>query len=245
MRLLLVCALVTAIPPTTANADERAPCTEPSDAAVVARLRVLEQHVRHEEPLVRRWFTTFAFLHSAMALGGAILAAQGDSHNVDFRNEMLVNMTSSALALASLVVVGPPLLGAGSALDGMGEDTPEARLLKLRIAEDILRRASAAVEFATGWFPATASAVYVTGAATTLLVGLGRVNAAYTHSIGGAVLGLGRILLRPTGARAAWRRYRRAHPDALCEEEERVAEGPEASWRVVPSGFGLGLQVEF
>lgn len=244
MRSLLALALVTALAPANARADDPPACTEPpSDADVITRLRVLENHVRHEEPLVRRWFMTFAFLHAAMSVAGAMLAAQADSHDIDFRNEMLVNMTSSTLGFLSLIVVGPPLLGAGGTLESMGEETPEARLLKLRAAEDILQRASRSVEFAHGWFPATGSAVYVAGAATTLLVGFGRVNAAYSHSIGGAILGLGRLILRPRGARSAWRRYRRAHPDAPCEE--RVPDGQRASWRVVPSGFGLGFRVQF
>ena len=155
---------------------------------------------------------------------------------------MIVNATSSTLGLLTLIVVGSPLMGAGGSLDAMSAATPEERLFKLRTAEDMLRRASNAVEFAHGWFPATASAVYVAGAATTLLAGFGRLSAAYTHGIGGAIIGLGRLLLRPTGARTAWRRYRRAHPDAACEEP--VAAAPQASAQVI-FGLRVGVSMSF
>ena len=240
--LAFVLALTTI--PGAAAADDRPVCTEtPSDEEVQARLRILEGHVRDEEPGERRWFTTFLLLHGTMAAAGSILAASADT-NEGMQVDMTVNTISSVLAAITLLTSIPPLIGAGGSLDEMPEETPEDRLRKLRNAEDILRRANNAAEFVHSWLPATGSALYTTAAATTLLVGFDRLSAAYTHIIGGAVLGLGRLLFRPVGARSRWRRYRRQYPDAACEEGVAAGlDGPTV--RVGMSGLGLSFSLSF
>lgn len=226
---------------TAARADRPACVESPSDAEVQRRLDVLEGLVRRNEPPIRRWFTSFALLHGTMLSGALIFAISADDQ--DFQNTMIVSSVSSALGLGSLLVFIPPMMGAGDTLGSLPDDTPVQRLHKMRVAEDILRRASDSVDFLHGWFPATASTVYVLAASQVLLLGLDQLGGALSHSIGGAILGLGRILLHPTSPRDAWRRYSRAYPDAACEEP--VAPPPETSWRVTPSAGGLGLTVRF
>lgn len=200
--------------------------------------------VEEHEPPIRRWFTSFALLHATMLSASIILAASTDSEGT--RNEMIVGSISSTLALASLTIFSPPLLGAGDRLRGMTYDTPEARLRKMREAEDIVRRASDAVDFLHSWFPSTASLVYVGGASLTLLLAFDRPTGAFTHIIGGTILGLGRVLLHPTGSRTAWRRYARAYADAGCEvRDEPIARLPAPTLQVHPHGAGLGLTVRF
>jgi hypothetical protein len=77
-----------------------------------------------------------------------------------------------------------------------------------------------------------------------LLLAFDQLGAALSHVGGGLVLGLGRILLRPMGARDAWRRYSRAFPDAGCEAPA-VPEPPETSWRITPWAGGVGFVVNF
>jgi hypothetical protein len=201
----------------------------------------MSRHIQQEEAPVRRWWTSFLLLHASMAAGTAILA--GSATDDDFRTEMLVNMTSSSLAVVTLSVLAPPIMGAGDSLRGLPESTPEQRLYKMRMAEDVLRRQAGSIDFMRGWFPASATAAYLVGAGSTLILAYGRETAAYTHVIGGVILGLGRILLHPTSARDAWRRYARAHPDAACEEP--VAPDPVTSWRLVPVGVGAGIRLSF
>ncbi len=241
---LAVVAFVIALATASIAAAQRPVCSETlSDAEVRARLTAVTGVVSREEPAVRRWFTTFALLHATMASGAAILAASAQDEG--FRNEMLVGTLSSTLALTTLVVFGPPLLGAGDGLRGLSEETADDRLHKLRVAEDVLRRSAASIDFLRNWFPATLSTLYVTAAAATLLLVFNRPSGAITHSIGGAVLGLGRILLRPTGSREAWRNYLRAHPDADCDEAPGMSMQPQPSVAVVPYGLGLGLRIDF
>ncbi len=213
-----------------------------SDAQVRARLSALSARAAVEEPAVRRWWTSFLLLHATMASGAAILA--GSAQDEGFRNEMLVGLTSSTLGFVSLAVFGPPMMGTGDTMRALPEGSPEERLHKLRVLESVFRRSAQSIDFLRSWFPATLSALYVTAAATTLLAGLQRPTGAIIHSAGGAILGLGRILLRPTAARDVWRRYVRAYPDADCT---LAVAGPDLSPRVnvVAHGVGLGLRVDF
>jgi hypothetical protein len=225
-------------------AAQRPMCSDAlSDGEVRARLAIVSGIVRREEPAVRRWFTTFAFLHATMASGAAILAASAQDDG--FRNEMLMGTLSSALGLTTLVIFGPPEMGAGDGLRALPEDTPEERLHKLRVAEDVLRRSAASIDFLRSWVPATLSTLYVVAAASTLLLAFDRASGAMTHSIGGALIGLGRILLRPTGSREAWRGYLRAHPDADCDEMPGVSMTSTPEVALVPYGLGLGLRIDF
>lgn len=210
-------------------------CTELDDDDVRARTAILEDAIAREEPAVRRWWTSFALLHAVMASGAAILAASAQDEG--FRNEMIMGTVSSTLGLATLVVFTPPLMGGGDALRGAPGDTPEERLVRLQLAESILSRAAASTDFLRSWVPATLSSLYVTGAAGTLLLAFQRPTGAILHSVGGAVIGLGRILLHPTGARDRWRRYRRAHPE--CDPVPSVP----PSARIMP--HGLGVRVDF
>lgn len=213
-----------------------------SDAQVRARLAALSSRVSQHEPATRRWWTTFLFLHGTMASGAAILAASAQDEA--FRNEMLVGLTSSSLGFISLAVFTPATMGAGETLRALPERTSEERLHKLRVAEDVFRRSAQSIDFLRSWVPATLSGLYVSAAATTLLLAFQRPTGAIIHSIGGAVLGLGRILLRPTESRDLWDRYRRAFPDAECEA---LVAGPDLSPRVqvVAHGVGMGLRIEF
>lgn len=225
----------------TARADGTQ-CTEtPTDSDVRRRLEVLGNHVRHEEPPMRRWWTTFALLHLTMASTSAILAASAEDDG--FRAEMLVGLTGSALAVSTLLIFSPALLGAGDSLRGLPEGTAEERLYKMRIAEGILHRSATTVDFLRSWLPTSLTALYVAGASGTLLLAFERTTGAFTHMVGGMILGLGRVLLHPTGSRDAWRRYSRAHPDADCEEA--TAPPPATSWQLMPYGIGAGLRVSF
>lgn len=242
VAMLGISVFAAALRPTLARADRPVCADAPSDAAVRERLRILSRHVTEHEPAVRRWVTFFAFLHTSMGSGAAILA--GSATNEGFRNEMLVGMTSSLLGLVSLVIVTPPLFGAGDRLRDLPEDTPGQRLYKLRIAESMFDRSASSIDFLLSAFPVLLTNIYVTAASITLRTALDRVTGSYTHAAGGAVLGLGRIFLRPIGPRASWRRYRRAYADAGCEE--RASTGlPGPSVRLFSTGLGLGLQVRF
>lgn len=243
MRAVLAALLVLSITSVATPATAQRPvCRDLEDREVRARLAILESAIRREEPAVRRWWTSFALLHAVMASGAAILAASAQDEG--FRNEMLVGVTSSTLGLATLVIFTPPLMGGGDALRAQPSGTPDARRHRLRVAEGILQRAAASTDFLRSWVPATLSSLYVTAAASTLLLAFQRAKGAILHSVGGAVLGLGRILLHPTGARDRWRRYLRAHPDAACDPAPHVAPiEPRAA--IVPYGLGLGLRVDF
>lgn len=242
LALLLAAALAMSAP-CRALADDRPVCAEPpSDAQVRGRLALVRRFVRSEEAPARRWFTTFLFLHGAMAAGSTMLAASGDQ-NEGQQVDMTVNAISSTLAVITMLTATPPMVGAGGTLDAMPEETPEERLAKLREAEDILRREANAIEFVDGWLAATGTALYTTAASTTLLVAFDRLSSAYTTVLGGIVLGHGRLLLRPRGARGQWQRYRRRFPDAACEEP--VAAPVPTTVDVTPMGLGVGLTIRF
>lgn len=222
-------------------ADERPVCTDlPSDREVSQRLEIVRGYIRDSEPPARRWYTTFMFLHATMAAGAAMIAIAADT-NEGQRIDMSVNTLSSTLAVVSLMVASPPMMGAGDTIDAMPTDSPDARLRALREAEDILRRESNAIDFAHGWLPTTGSVLYTSGAAIVLLTAFDRVSAAFTLAGGGAVLGLGRLLLRPTDARGRWRRYSNRFPDAACEDAPAADVEPTLRLGLNRAGFGLSL----
>ncbi|MGE0789172.1 MAG: hypothetical protein AB7S26_26095 [Sandaracinaceae bacterium] len=240
LSLALLSLALHSLAPSVARAD-RPMCGErPSDEEVTRRLDLIELHIRDEEPAVRRWFTSFVLLHATMASGAALLAAFAADEG--FRNEMLVGTTSSTLALLSIVVVLPPLLGAGDQVRGHDDATPEGRLDRLRAAEDLLRRDAEAIDFLQSWFPITLTSLYSAAASTFNLTVLGRTTGAFTHAVGGAIIGLGRVLLRPTGSRDRWRGYRRSYPDAACDGAYTT---PGPSGRLLPYGAGLAFRLDF
>jgi len=224
-------------------ADERPVCTDPpSDREVSRRLEIVREYIRQSEPPARRWYTTFMLLHATMAVGAGMIAIAADT-NEGQRIDMSVNTLSSTLAVLSLVVASPPMMGAGGTVDAMPTDTPAARLRALREAEDILRREANAIDFAQGWLPTTGSVLYTSGAAIVLLTAFDRVSAAFTLAGGGAVLGLGRLLLRPMDARARWRRYSNRFEDAACEDAPAASIEPRL--RIGLNGAGLGVSLTF
>ncbi|MBX3270189.1 MAG: hypothetical protein KF729_08000 [Sandaracinaceae bacterium] len=242
-RLVVVLIAALALGPARARADERPLCREtPSDVEVRGRLALVRAYVRAEEAPARRWYTTFLFLHGAMAAGSIMLAASGEQNDGQ-RVDMTVNAISSTLAVLTMITATPPMIGVGGTLDAMPDDSPEQRLAKLRVAEDALRREANAIAFVDSWLPATGTALYTTAASSTLLLGFDRLGAAYTTIFGGIVLGHGRLLLRPRGTRGRWRAYRDRFPDAACDEAAAPSSG--ARYDVGLVGLGLGLTIQF
>ena len=230
--------------PSLAHADPPTCGEAPSDREVSQRLRVLRQMIRDHEPPARRWYTTFAFLHGTMAATSGILA--GAAQDEGSRNELLVGLTGSTLAIATLLFVTPPIMGAGDADRAMPARTPEERLDKMRALEQVLGREHDGVNLLHGWLGVTGTVLYVAAASGVILLGLERTSGAFTHSVGGTILGLSRLLLRPMDARDAWRRYRARHVDANCTPiAEPIAELPGPDLRFGASAAGLGLSLTF
>ena len=193
---------------------------------------------------MRRWWSSFALLHATMLSGAIILAATSTDEGQ--RNELLVGVTSSTLAVASLLFFTPPMLGAGDTLRAMPERTAQERLAKLRRTEDIVRRASDTIDFLFSWVPSTLSGAYVAAASVTMLLAFERDIGAFTHAIGGTILGLGRVLLRPSAARDTWRRYARSFEDAGCQPADTpTPDAPPMSWQLAPAGPGLSFTLRF
>lgn len=225
-------------------AQDRPTCGEPpSDAEVRERLTILESAVRDEEPAVRRWYSSFLLVQGTVALATGILAVTAEDDG--FRVNQLFSAGGSAVGLLALLILAPPELGAGDELRSHEADTPDGRLRKMRAAEDVLRRAHDSIESARGWLPVTISVAYVAVASATLLLAFEQTTGAFLHSVGGVALALSRLLLRPTGARGAWRRYLARYPDAGCASAEPVATSPGPTLRVGPTGVGIGLSVSF
>jgi hypothetical protein len=239
----LVLALLTLAPPVSAQDDEaRCADADPSDAEVRERLAVARGAIAVHEPDMRHWFTAFVILHAVM--GGTQLtlfvAAPDDGQRADFGFQAL----SSVLGMATLLISTPPLLGAGGTLDGMAEDTPEARRLKLASAESLLRRSSDAVSFVRGPVSSLLTTGYGLAASTVLLLAFNRPSAALLLAGGTAVIGQGRLLLHPWGIRDAWRSYQQRYPDAGC-----LSQTPPAAlatrWSIGTYGVGLSFTLTF
>lgn len=238
-RALASIAIVLCLQTARARADE---CRELTEAEVRARLREASLIVAEEEPAMRRWWATFLLAHVTMATATALIATSTPSS----RDAMIVNTVSSSIAFLSLLVVTPPIVGAGGSLRPVAEDSPAARLAKLRLTEGLLQRQTNQTAFVRSWVPVTLSAAYITGASLTQLLAVGSIGGALLHAIGGSILGMGRLLLHPTSTRDRYERYLRAHGGPSCDPQaSQQTAALEPSWSFVPQGIGLGFVMSF
>lgn len=228
--------------PDRALAQDETACDEvPDDAAVRARIAEVRAAIGAHEPDMRHWWTAFLIVHGVM--GGVQLtlfvSAPEDGPRADFGMQAL----SSFLGMSTLLISTPPLMGAGGTLDGMAEDTEEARLVKLESAESLLRRSADAVSFVRGPISSLLTTGYGEAASLVLLLAFNRPTAAMLLAAGSALLGQGRLLLHPWGIRDAWRDYQRRHPDAGCTWSARPP--TPLAWSFAPFGAGLSFQLRF
>lgn len=245
----LLAALLLATP-LGARADEPATCPEqgPADDEVQRRLAWIEGRIDDTEDDVRRWFGAFVAIHTLLT--GVQLTLALSVPDDDARPDFIVNSIGGGLGLATLLISMPPILGAGDFVRSLPRDTPEARLAALRAAEDRLRRSAEASRFVRGELSSIASALYVEAASLTLLF-LGRTTGAFTHAVGGTILGQGRLLLHPTGAIDSWRTYQARHADAGCRPEDVPPPSTSAPALALtpaamgPAGAGVALTLSF
>jgi hypothetical protein len=235
MLLILLAAL-----PAAAQDDAR--CDDvPDDGEVRARIAEARGAIAAHEPDMRHWWTAFLIVHGVM--GGVQLTLFGSAAEDGPRADFGMQALSSFLAMATLLISTPPLLGAGGTLDGMPEDTETARLTKLESAEALLRRSNDAVSFVRGPISSLRTTSYGEAASLVLLLAFNRPSAAIVLAAGSALLGQGRLLLHPWGIRDAWRAYQRRHPDAGCDWAAPAA--PALAWSIAPFGMGMSLSLRF
>lgn len=245
----LTLALLTSSVP-VAHADEPAACPEvaPSDGEVTRRLAWIEQRVADNEHQVRHWFTGFAAFQ-ALLIGVELTLLLSAPNDTD-RIEPAISLFGATMGLASLFISLPPILGAGDALRSLPRDTPEDRLAALRIAEARLRASAESSSDARSDVGAIVSILYAEAASLTLLF-LDQTTSAFLQAGGGIVIGLGRILLHPTGAIDAWRTYAATHEDAGCAPEGLALQhDPAMRFAIAPvmlgrGGGGIGLTLAF
>ena len=235
--LLAGAILVTALP--VARADPPACSDEaPPDDEVRRRLAWIEARIDDTEDDVRRWFGAFVVIHTLLA--GIQLTLAISTPSDDSRPDFIVNAIGGGLGLVTLLISTPPILGAGDFVRSLARDTPEDRLAAMRAAEARLRRSAEASSFVRSELSSIASALYVEAASLTLLF-LGRTTGAFTHAIGGTILGQGRLLLHPTGAIDAWRTYQARHPDAGCRADDVPrADAAAPALGLAPAALGRG-----
>ena len=239
-----VAVLAVAVPSARADGAE-CPEIAPSDAEVTRRLAWIGARFEDTEDDVRLWWGGFvAFQTLLVGIQLTLLfAADEDSERID----PIVSGTGSAVGLATLFAFFPPILGAGDLMRSLPRETPEERLASLRVAEARLRASAAASSDVRNDISAVVSLVYNEAASLTLLF-LGQTIPAFMQAGGGILVGLGRMLLHPTGAIDAWRRYSARHPDAGCEAVAARDGGLRFAIAPVglgPGGGGLGLALGF
>ncbi len=248
---LLSLAVASAASPARAQdpADDAARCLDfgADDADVTARIADIRARIAHHEPDTRHWFTAWSTVFGALL--GAELTITFTAATDGARVDGIVSTVSVALGLVTQLIAFPPTLGAGGHLDAMPESSPDERLAKLVVAEQLLHRASDAVHFAQGPIGPILSGLYSIAANSLLLIAFSRTVAAYIGVVGGLILGQGRILSAPDGMAREWRTYRAAHADAGCALPVGGGSAASLDWRVTPTatmgGAGLSFGMTF
>lgn len=210
-----------------------APCrsTDLTPEQLDERLAAAEKIVADNETNMAIWYGATYGVHSAVLLGSLVIANTGVEDAV--RDGYYVAAVGSVLGLITLMLAEPPLIGAGEAVAGVEDKTK-----RLAMLEAILQRTYEKNNRTQGWLSHTISALYSLGASAFIWFVVERKRTAVTQFIGGNLIGQGRILLQPDGAKDGWAQYRSEYL-ANCGEE--VAEAPAVE--VVPTG--LGFQVRF
>jgi hypothetical protein len=247
-----LCCLVVAVSAGTVSAQDAElevdRCVEfgLDDADVTARIADVRARIALHEPDTRHWWTAWSTVFGALM--GAEITIAATAADDGPRIDGLVSTVSLALGLVTQLIAYPPLLGAGGQLDAMPETTPQERVAKLIVAEQLLRRSAEGVRFSRGPIGPILSGLYSIAANTFLIVGFGRTTAAYIGAIGGIILGQGRIVIQPYGIDREWRTYQAAHADAGCASVSPVASAA-IDWHLSPSatmgGAGLSFALTF
>ena len=195
------------------------------------RLAEVERIVADNEGNMDLWFGATYGVHAALVLGALTIANITDDDGT--RDEMFVASVGSGLGLITLLIAQPPLIGAGQVAAGIPDK--KTRLWEL---EKILETTHAKVNRTQSWFNHGLSFAYTLGASIFLWFALDRKRAAITQFLGGQLIGQGRLLLQPDGARDEWEIYRDKYL-AGCGESAAVTE---PAVEIEPAGLGLVLR---
>jgi hypothetical protein len=124
---------------------------EPGDVEVSTRLQLVTGALEREAPRARVWQDTWTFGFAGLALtqGAVALAATNDGVRVT----AVSGGIKATIGLVARLVLPFSAPTAAETLRRAGERTPAERLVKLRLAESLLRRCAQEERFGRSWAP--------------------------------------------------------------------------------------------
>lgn len=196
------------------------------DEERAARIAAATEAVREHEGGLDLWFGAVFGVHAAVMATTLVIGNITDDDGV--KKEMWVAAFGSGLGIITLFTGRPPIIDAD---DALADTEGDARLATL---EALLEKTAGKIDFSHSWISHGASFLYSAAASLVLWLAFDRPRAAVTQFLGGQLIGQGRLLLQPTGARSAWDAYRSQYLKGCGEPVEEAT-----ALRVEPAGFGL------
>lgn len=211
----------------------RACAARPSQADVDARYAYIESALRRDAPAARLWWTGWVASYAALTVGQASFALATTSKGL--RIDSLVGGATTLLGAVGTALTSRAAFTAPGRLAAMKADTPRARRLRLKRAEESLRDVADSERFGRSPVSYIGAALVTLASTFVLWAGYKRYTSGWLNLLAGTAVSQIQIATQPTSGLRAWNAYRagRFTPQAGAS--------PGLSWSVALTPRGVWL----
>jgi hypothetical protein len=196
---------------------------------VDARYRRILTVFERGQSAAKVWWFGWTGGYAAATVAQGVLA--GVTSDRGTRIDSVVGATESAIGVIAMLVAVPRTpMWASNELLRMDDDTPCARLRRLRRAEALLEKSADEEAQARSWYTQLIGGAINLAAPVVLWVGYQRYASGWYTLAPGLAAQEGQILTQPTAALAAWNSY-----------AEKYAKPRRASWVLAPLPGGAAV----
>jgi hypothetical protein len=210
---------------------------EPSAAEVDERYAFIEAALKRDAPPARLWWTGWVTSYATLTVGQAALALAVKSRGL--RIDSIVGGATTLLGVAGTALSSRAAFTGPGELGDMDADTPRARRLRLKRAEDLLHEVAESERL--GRSPVTYfGAAAVTLASTFVLwAGYKRYASGWLNLLAGTAVSQLQIATQPTAGLRAWNAY------CAGRLTPEVGTRPSLAWSVALTPRGVWLVGSF
>ncbi len=218
----------------------KAQSKEVPDSLVAERLHFIENTIKQDEIHTRRWWNRWLYGYGTATLAqGAIYLGSSD---ISTRQDMALGAATCFLGVAGQFI--SPLVPGKERekLTAMNENTPDERMTKLTIAENLLREVGKREERARSWKSHVLPTAIDLSSGLVTWLGFDRsVWAGIGNFAMNAVITETQIWTQPILARRNYKKYQERYLNATDD----LSFAPNATWYLNANAGGIGIRVVF